>query len=57
MTRLAEPADARFIECRLMVDEPSEWSRGARLLRSKLPIVVRDKVGDLRRALLRAGLK
>ena len=57
VTRLAEPADARFIECRLVLDEPSEWSRGARLLRSKLPIVVRDKVGDLRRALSKAGLK
>ncbi len=56
VTRLAAPVGALFIECCLVLDEPAEWSRGARLLRSKLPVLVRDKVGHLRRALLKAGL-
>ncbi len=56
VTRLAEPAGALFIECCLVLDEPAEWSRGARFLRSKLPVLVRDKVSHLRRALLKAGL-
>ncbi len=50
-TRLAEPADAVFVEYHILFDEPAGWFNGANLLRSKLPLVVQDVVRKFRRRL------
>jgi len=50
-TRLAEPADAIFVEYHILFDEPAGWFNGANLLRSKLPLVVQDGVRKFRRRL------
>ncbi|HMP03608.1 MAG TPA: hypothetical protein PKD86_17380 [Gemmatales bacterium] len=53
ITRLAEPADALFVEWHLIFREPQEWFDGANLLRSKLPIVLQTKIRAFRRELMR----
>jgi len=49
ITKLAEPAGALFVEQHLIFAEPVDWFDGANLLRSKLPLVVQDRVRSIRR--------
>jgi hypothetical protein len=49
ITKLAEPAGALFVEQHLIFAEPAGWFDGANLLRSKLPLVVQDRVRTTRR--------
>jgi hypothetical protein len=49
ITKLAEPAGALFVEQHLIFAEPAGWFDGANLLRSKLPLVVQDRVRATRR--------
>jgi len=49
VTKLAEPAGALFVEQHLIFAEPVDWFDGANLLRSKLPLVVQDRVRSIRR--------
>jgi hypothetical protein len=50
-TQLKEPEGAIFLEYHLVYDEPVGWFGGAGVIRSKLPIVVKDNVKKLRRKL------
>jgi hypothetical protein len=53
ITKLAEPAEALFIEQHIIFAEPTGWFDGANLLRSKLPIAVQDNVRTMRRQFLK----
>lgn len=50
-TKLAEPADAIFVEYHVAFIEPQGWFNGTNLLRSKLPLVAQDLVRRFRRSL------
>jgi hypothetical protein len=43
-----------FIECHVAFDEPKDWFGGANLIRSKMPLVIKDRVQDFRLELKRA---
>lgn len=45
--------DASMIQMRFVLHEPREWFDGRNLLRSKLPILVQDRVRSLRRELVK----
>jgi len=51
VTRLVQPEGALFIEHHHIFTEPTGWFDGANLLRSKLPLVVQDRVRKFRRKL------
>jgi hypothetical protein len=57
VTRLREPADAVFIECHLVYEEPYAWFDGANLVKQKAPLMVQEKVRTFRRKLALAGEK
>ncbi|MGW8256765.1 MAG: hypothetical protein ACWGMZ_04700, partial [Thermoguttaceae bacterium] len=44
VTRLAQPADAIFVECHIVFDEPYGWFEGGNLLRAKLPVMIPQRV-------------
>ncbi|MEO9596160.1 hypothetical protein [Rhodopirellula bahusiensis] len=46
-----EDADATIVQARLVVHEPVDWFGGRNQLRSKLPLIIQDRVRDLRRKL------
>jgi hypothetical protein len=48
VTKLLAPADAIFVECHLVYEEPFGWFQGGEMLNSKLPIVVKSKVRSFR---------
>jgi len=54
-TRLHDPPEAIFVEYHQVFDEPRAWFDGANLLRSKLPLMVRDGVRKFRRKLRKAS--
>lgn len=54
ITRLKEPANAVFVECHLVYEEPYAWFEGANLVQQKLPVMVREKVRAFRRKLAAA---
>jgi hypothetical protein len=45
---------ALFVECHVAFDEPKDWFGGANLIRSKMPLVIKDRVQDFRLELKRA---
>lgn len=51
VTRLKEPADAVFIECHLVYEEPYAWFDGVNLVQRKAPAMVLEKVRTFRRKL------
>ena len=51
ITRLKNPADAVFIECHLVYEEPYGWFEGINLVAQKVPAMVREKVRSFRRKL------
>jgi hypothetical protein len=51
ITRLKEPADAVFIECHLVYEEPYGWFDGVNLVWQKAPAMVLEKVRTFRRKL------
>jgi len=51
ITELTEPEGALFIELHFVFHEPHDWFGGFNVLASKLPLVVRDNVHNLRRKL------
>ena len=53
-TKLAEPAQAIFVEQHIVFVEPSGWFQGTNLLRSKLPPAVQIIVRDMRREWVKA---
>jgi hypothetical protein len=57
LTKLAEPADAIFIEQHIVFAEPFGWFDGENLLRSKLPHVVQNNVRTARREWVKASGK
>ena len=54
-TRLQGEEDAIFIEYHHVFEEPEGWFRGVNLLRSKLPLIVQDRVRKFRRQLANAS--
>lgn len=48
VTALAEPKDALLVEMHFVLHEPTDWFGGPNLLRSKLPILIRDNVKTFR---------
>ncbi len=55
VTELPEPKGAMLIEMHLLIHEPREWFDGLNLLRSKLPILLRDNVRSFRQRLKQQG--
>ena len=51
ITRLKQPADAAFIECHLIYEEPYGWFDGVNLVKQKVPVMVQEKVRTFRRKL------
>jgi hypothetical protein len=51
ITRLAEPAEAVFIECHLVYEEAYGWFDGINLVKQKVPVMVQEKVRTFRRKL------
>jgi hypothetical protein len=49
VTRLKEPADAVFIECHIIYEEPYGWFEGVNLVKQKVPVMVQEKVRTFRR--------
>lgn len=47
-TELIEPTGALLVEMHVAFNEPHAWFEGANLLRSKLPLVVQERVRDFR---------
>jgi hypothetical protein len=50
-TELIEPSGALLVEAHVVFNEPHGWFDGANLLRSKLPLVIQERVRDFRREL------
>ncbi len=48
-SELGDPKNALLIEMHFILHEPTEWFGGLNLLRSKLPIAIRDNVQSFRR--------
>jgi hypothetical protein len=44
ITRLAEPAEAIFVEAHIVFEEPYGWFEGGNLLRSKVPVMAQQRV-------------
>ncbi|GAB5514711.1 hypothetical protein [Rhodopirellula baltica] len=44
-------SDATIVQAKLVVHEPVDWFGGRNQLRSKLPLIIQDRVRDLRRKL------
>ena len=57
VTRLAEPTGAVFVEQHVIFAEPTGWFDGANLLRSKLPLVVENRVRVTRQNWAKAGAR
>ena len=57
ITRLNEPADAVFVECHLVYEEPYGWFEGIDLVKQKVPAMVREKVRLFRQKLAVASEK
>jgi hypothetical protein len=55
ITRLTEPADAAFVECHIVYEEPYGWFEGVNLVQQKIPVMVREKVRSFRRKLTAVG--
>jgi hypothetical protein len=55
ITRLQKPADAAFIECHVVYEEPYGWFDGLNLVGQKVPLMVQEKVRTFRRKLALAG--
>jgi hypothetical protein len=51
ITRLKKPADAVFVECHLVYEEPYGWFEGVNLVKQKVPVMVQEKVRSFRRKL------
>jgi hypothetical protein len=51
ITELKEPAGALLVEFHLVLNEPIGWFNGRPLIRSKLPLVLQDRVRSFRRSL------
>ncbi len=51
ITRLKEPADAVFVECHIIYEEPYGWFDGENLVKRKVPAMVQEKVRSFRRKL------
>jgi hypothetical protein len=51
ITHLREPADAAFVECHIVYEEPYGWFEGVNLVKQKIPVMVREKVRSFRRKL------
>ena len=49
VSELTEPQGALLVEMHFILHEPPEWFGGPNLLRSKLPIAIRDNVQNFRR--------
>lgn len=56
-TKLLDPADAIFVECHLVYEEPYGWFQGGEMLNSKLPTVVKSRIRAFRSKLGIAGAK
>jgi hypothetical protein len=54
ITRLKEPADAVFVECHLIYEEPYAWFDGINLVKQKVPVMVQEKIRAFRRKLASA---
>jgi hypothetical protein len=54
ITRLKEPANAAFVECHVVYEEPYGWFEGVNLVKQKIPVMVREKVRTFRRKLAAA---
>lgn len=50
-TKLAAPAGAILVECRVVFSEPKEWFDGANLLGAKIPAIAQSRVRSIRREL------
>jgi hypothetical protein len=57
ITRLQKPANAVFIECHVVYEEPYAWFEGTNLVGQKLPVMVKEKARTFRRKLALAGEK
>jgi hypothetical protein len=57
ITRLKAPADAAFVECHLVYEEPYAWFEGVNLVKQRLPVMVKEKIRTFRRKLTEAGEK
>jgi hypothetical protein len=57
VTKLLAPADAIFVECHLVYEEPYGWFQGGEMLNSKLPTIVKSRVRVFRSKLGIAGAK
>lgn len=57
ITRLAEPADAIFVEGHIVFEEPYGWFEGGNLLRSKAPVMIQQRVKIFRSKLGIASAK
>ena len=44
VTKLAEPADAKFVEGHMVFEEPYGWFEGGNELRSKAPAMIQQRV-------------
>jgi hypothetical protein len=55
ITRLKEPADAVFIECHLVYEEPYAWFDGINLVNQKARPMINEKVRTFRRKLAAAS--
>ena len=51
ITRLAEPAEAIFVEGHIVFEEPYGWFEGVNLIKQKIPVMVQEKVRTFRRKL------
>jgi len=57
VTKLLDPAEAIFVECHVVYEEPYGWFQGGEMLNAKLPVIVKSKVRAFRSKLGIAGEK
>ncbi len=51
LAALPGDAEASIVQIRFVIHEPTEWFQGRNLLRSKLPLLIQDRVRNIRREL------
>lgn len=57
VTRLLEPAEAIFVECHIVFEEPFGWFEGGNLLSSKVPVMAQQRAKMFRSKLAIASAK
>jgi len=57
LTKLLDPADAIFVECHVVYEEPYGWFQGGEMLNAKLPVIAKSRAKIFRSKLSIASEK